>query len=58
MTALHAFWNDIWPNLAASAIWAPGAFVWHHRRITRHMTAIKGLINDQGDTDNAEATGA
>lgn len=31
-------WGPVWPNLAASVIWAVPAFVWHHRAIKRHIT--------------------
>ena len=53
MTRLHAFWNDIWPNLAASALWAPGAFAWHHRRVMRHMTHIKALLEGDSNAEKA-----
>lgn len=32
-------WGPVWPNLAASAVWAPGALWWHHSRMRRHVTA-------------------
>jgi hypothetical protein len=32
-------WSPIWPNLAASAVWAPGVLWWHHSRLRRHVTA-------------------
>lgn len=32
-------WGPIWPNLAASVIWAVPAFTWHHRAIKRHIDA-------------------
>lgn len=31
-------WCPIWPNLAASGICLPIAFVWHHRKIKAHVT--------------------
>lgn len=30
-------WGPVWPNLAASAVWAPAAFAWHHRRMRAHV---------------------
>lgn len=31
-------WGPVWPNLAASAISLPPAFVWHHWRMKKHVT--------------------
>jgi len=33
-------WGPIWPNLAASAICLPPAFLWHHRHMKRHVTRV------------------
>lgn len=38
-STLYGWYLQIWPNLAASVIWAIPAFTWHHRRIKRHITA-------------------
>lgn len=39
-------WGPVWPNLAASAVWAPGAFAWHHRRMRKHIDkAIEKAVN-------------
>lgn len=41
MSVWQAFFGwpqgGIWPNLAASVIWAAPALAWHHRRIKRHI---------------------
>lgn len=38
MAALLAgWWTAIWPNLAASVIWATPAFVLHHKWLKRHV---------------------
>lgn len=31
-------WGPVWPNLAASVLTLPVAFIWHHRRIKKHVT--------------------
>jgi hypothetical protein len=31
--------NPIWPNLAASLLWATPAFVLHQRAVKRHVSA-------------------
>jgi uncharacterized membrane protein YdjX (TVP38/TMEM64 family) len=33
-------WLQIWPNLAASVLWATPAFLVHHRLIRRHINAV------------------
>lgn len=38
MKLLWEWWLQIWPNLAASVVCLPVAFIWHHRRIKRHLT--------------------
>ena len=38
MKLLGEWWVQVWPNLAASVVTLPVAFVWHHRRIKRHIT--------------------
>ena len=38
MRLVGEWWTQIWPNLAASAVSLPVAFVWHHRRIKAHVT--------------------
>jgi hypothetical protein len=35
---LAGWWAAIWPNLAASLIWAAPAFTTHHVLIRRHIT--------------------
>lgn len=30
-------WGPVWPNLAASVVTLPVAFVWHHRRVRAHV---------------------
>lgn len=35
---LGEWWVQIWPNLAASAVSLPPAFIWHHRRIKAHVS--------------------
>lgn len=45
-------WNPIWPNLAASVIWAPGAFWWHHTRIKRHVSDVIAEIAARPRGDN------
>lgn len=37
-------WVPVWPNLAASALWAPGALWWHHSRLRKHVTAEIGQV--------------
>jgi hypothetical protein len=38
MAALLAgWWSAIWPNLAASVIWATPTFLLHHRALKRHV---------------------
>lgn len=40
MSSFVYFWSQVWPNLAASVIWGTPAglgFVWHHRRLKRHI---------------------
>lgn len=37
MRTLLGWWSALWPNLAASVIWATPAFVAHHRLIRRHI---------------------
>lgn len=31
-------WGPVWPNLAASVIGLPIAFIWHHRKIKAHIS--------------------
>lgn len=46
MRLLWEWWLQIWPNLAASAVTLPVAFVWHHRHIRRHIDkAIEKAVN-------------
>lgn len=35
---LWAWYGQVWPNLAASAVSLPVAFVWAHRRAMRAIT--------------------
>lgn len=37
MKLLGEWWTQIWPNLAASGVSLPVAFVWHHRRMKAHV---------------------
>jgi hypothetical protein len=30
-------WGPVWPNLAASVVSLPPAFVWHHRHVKKHV---------------------
>ncbi|TMC49292.1 MAG: hypothetical protein E6J20_18120 [Chloroflexi bacterium] len=43
-------WGPVWPNLAASLLWAPAAFAWHHRRIRAHISNVvaeaAGLVGE------------
>lgn len=34
---LAGAWSAIWPNLAASVIWATPAFIAHHVLLRRHI---------------------
>ena len=44
MTALawlnRDVWGPIWPNLIASLIWAPAAFLAHHVAMRRHHERV------------------
>lgn len=33
-------WGQVWPNLAASVIWATPMFVTHHLLLRRHLSRI------------------
>lgn len=37
MRLLWEWWIQVWPNLAASVVTLPVAFIWHHRRIKHHI---------------------
>ena len=42
-------WGPVWPNLAASAMCLPVAFVWHHRRMRAHVDrAIAEAVKSDG----------
>ncbi len=69
MSGLHAFWNDVWPNLAAAALTLPAAFTWHHWKVrtqlTRHMLRVTAVLNDHleimagvGDTAGDKEAGS
>lgn len=34
------WWLQIWPNLAASVIALPPAFLWHHSRLKKHIEKL------------------
>lgn len=34
---IQDFWVPVWPNIAASIIWAVPAFIWHHNRLVKHF---------------------
>ncbi len=36
MHLLVGWWGQVWPNLAASVIWATPAFITHHVLLRRH----------------------
>ncbi len=40
-------WVPVWPNLVASALWAPGALWWHHSRLRQHVTDEVERIRDE-----------
>jgi hypothetical protein len=40
MTLLWEWYGQIWPNLAASAITLPPAFLWHHAKIRKHIERV------------------
>jgi len=42
-------WCPIWPNLAASGICLPIAFVWHHRKIKAHISNEIAKAVSSGD---------
>jgi hypothetical protein len=37
-------WSQVWPNLAASVIWATPAFVTHHVLVRRHLRRIHAAV--------------
>lgn len=37
MNALAGWWGQVWPNLAASVLWAVPGLLWHHRALKRHV---------------------
>jgi hypothetical protein len=39
---IWSWWVAIWPNLAASVIWATPAFVAHHLLLRRHISRTLG----------------
>ena len=41
-------WLQIWPNLAASVIWAAPAFTVHHVLIRRHITRTYNNSTKEG----------
>lgn len=43
-------WGQIWPNLAASAIWAPAAFVTHHLLVRRHLRRIHTALTERDES--------
>lgn len=51
MTVLiRDLWDPVWPNLVASALWAPAALWWHQSRIRKHVTAeMRQLHADVSD---------
>ncbi|MFB7908102.1 hypothetical protein ACFC1T_16855 [Kitasatospora sp. NPDC056076] len=46
---MAAFWGQVWPNLAASAIWAPAAFATHHLLVRRHLQRIHSALTGRGE---------
>jgi hypothetical protein len=48
---IAATWPQVWPNLLADALWQPPAllagFLWHHRRLRRHITSELTRIDQQ-----------
>jgi hypothetical protein len=47
-------WDPIWPNLAASAVWAPPAMWWHQSRLRRHVSAEVQQIRDDLANSSSE----
>jgi hypothetical protein len=41
-TLLHHFWNDVWPNIAASILWIPATMVHVTRSNKKHMRIVIG----------------
>ena len=37
ISLLAGWWSAVWPNLAASVIWATPAFIGHHVLLRRHI---------------------
>jgi hypothetical protein len=37
VSTAYGWWLQIWPNLAASVIWATPTFFLHHRLLRRHI---------------------
>lgn len=46
-------WGPVWPNLAASGICLPVAFLWHHRRLRADLD-----VRDAAHAENHARTRA
>lgn len=44
------FWSQVWPNLAASVIWATPLFVVHHVRLMTHLDRCRADLKAMHDS--------
>lgn len=52
---LAGAWSAIWPNLAASVLWATPAFVTHHVLLRRHISRVHAQAAPDGAAGSVAA---